>query len=382
MSYPVLRTRHVVNNATGNKIFHRTIFQIFKIFGHNKENYVNLVENSAVTVHEEKHPVSLTGRPRLNELSLKGVAQYMMTAECQNILVLSGHGISRAAGIPNYRKYGGIEARKVMGETGYMEKMDAEHLFEKKHFMFQPYGMLRFIQAMWPGNHRPTFAHYFIRTLQEKGLLLRNWTENNDNLERLCGIRDDKLVEFSGSFLKWKCHNMTCGAEYDLLWLKERLEMFQFPNCSKCYQKCQPDIQWYHEEVTDHARQAQVDAENCDLLIILGSDMLQLPFASIPKHVPWDVPRLVINSDPIENDTDIMDWHVQFDFDSDQAYRDVFWEGGTDLGVLSLSSYLTWDKDVKFVMDTDTAMLPGRKEMQERLGLVRKETGQLEKLRR
>ncbi|XP_063676759.1 NAD-dependent protein deacetylase sirtuin-2-like [Bolinopsis microptera] len=344
---------------------------IFKLFGHEKQ--VDLLQSSAVTVREPEFPLSLTGRPRLTELSLKGVAKYMMTAECQNILVLSGHGISAPAGIPNYRKLGGIEARKLMGEKGWTEKEDAKQLFEKYHFSLLPYGMLRFVQGLWPGNHRPTYAHYFIRTLQEKGLLLRNWTENIDNLEKVCGIRSDKLIEFYGSFLTWRCENRACETAYDLLWLKERMEMFQFPNCSKCFHKTAPDIRWYHECSSSIFRQADVDAENCDLLIVIGSDLLTAPFCEIPKHVPWDVPRLIIHDTDITNDTDVMDLNVNFDFNSENAYRDVLWEGNTDLGILSLSSYLQWDRDVKYVMESDTALLPTRREIQERLGMVRDE---------
>lgn len=332
---------------------------------------MDLLKKSAVTVRDPELPATLTGRPRLTELSLKGVARYMMTAQCQNILVLTGHGISAPAGIPNYRKFGGVPARELMGDKGWMEKEDAKNLFEKHHFALQPYGMIRFVQALWPGNHRPTYAHYFIRTLQEKGLLLRNWTENVDNLEKVCGIRDDKLVEFYGSFLKWRCENIKCNTAYDLLWLKERLEMYQFPNCSKCFGKTSPEIRWYHEEAVSLNRQASVDAENCDLLIILGSDLLMAPFCTIPKHVPWDVPRLVINDISPENDTDLMDMNVNFDFDSENAYRDVLWEGNTDLGILSLCSYLHWDKDVKYVMESDTKLMPTRREIQERLGMVR-----------
>ena len=350
----------------------QSVRTIFKLFGHEKQ--IDLLNNSAVTVREPEYPVSLTGRPRLTELSLKGVAKYMMTAQCQNILVLSGHGISAPAGIPNYMKYGGIEARKLMGETGWTEKEDAKELFAKHYFAMLPYGMLRFVQSLWPGNHRPTYAHYFIRTLQEKGLLLRNWTENLDNLEKVCGIRDDKLVEFYGSFLRWKCENKACETTYDLLWLKERLEMFQFPNCSKCFQKTFPDIRFYHECSNSIIRQADVDASNCDLLIVIGSDLLMAPFCEIPKHVPWDVPRLIIHDKTIENDDDVMDLNVYFDFDSENAYRDVLWEGNTDLGILSLCSYLQWDKDVKFVMESDTALLPTRREIQERLGMIMDET--------
>ena len=63
-----------------------------------------------------------------------------------------------------------------MGDKGWDEKFDAEKLFDKIHFTLLPYGMLRFVQAMWPGNHRPTFAHYFIRLVPTE----EYWSEHCD----------------------------------------------------------------------------------------------------------------------------------------------------------------------------------------------------------
>ena len=58
-------------------------------------------------------------------------------------------------------------------------------------------------------------------------------------------------------------------------------------------------------------------------LYFQGSDLLQAPFATIPNHIPWDVPRLVINEVPVENDPELADMNVHFDFDSEQAYRSL-----------------------------------------------------------
>ena len=348
---------------------------LFGLFGHyHKDKYNNISDKSLVPFHQETaiEPLpTLVGKPRLTELSLKGIAEYINTAQCQNILVLVGHNAAAAAGIPNYKKVGGIEARKLIGEKSFDGKKEAELLFHRTLFIPSPYAMFRFVQSLWPGNHRPTFSHYFLRMLQEKGSLLRVWTENIDNLEKLCGIREEKLVESNGSFLTWRCLNPKCNRDYDLFWLKEKLELYQFPNCDVCNEKTCPRIIWLEESTNPLFRQASVDAENCDLVIVLGSDMLMNPFCKIPHWVPWDVPRLVINQNLIENDTEIQDMSVLFDFDSDAAYRDVFWNGPTDLGVLSLCSYLGWDKDVRYIMEHDTALLPTRKDMQQRLGLIR-----------
>jgi len=119
-------------------------------------------------VYKNPNLPAVTGVPRLRELSLKGVAEYMNTEQCQNVLVLSGYGLSTAAGIPNYRKIGGLEARKLVGSKGYDQKQDAKLLFSRDQYEMMPYAFFRFMQAMWPGNFRPTLSHYFVRQLQDK----------------------------------------------------------------------------------------------------------------------------------------------------------------------------------------------------------------------
>jgi NAD-dependent SIR2 family protein deacetylase len=39
---------------------------------------------------------------------------------------------------------------------------------------------------------RPTIAHYFIKLLDSKGLLLRHYTQNIDSLEDLTGLDQNK----------------------------------------------------------------------------------------------------------------------------------------------------------------------------------------------
>lgn len=44
-------------------------------------------------------------------------------------------------------------------------------------------------------NIKPTNGHYFIRLLYEKGILVRNYTQNIDGLEKKAGIPSKKVVQ-------------------------------------------------------------------------------------------------------------------------------------------------------------------------------------------
>jgi NAD-dependent SIR2 family protein deacetylase len=49
-------------------------------------------------------------------------------------------------------------------------------------------------------RRRPTPAHYFMRLLHEKGLLLRVFTQNIDSLEKQAGLPAEAIVAAHGNF--------------------------------------------------------------------------------------------------------------------------------------------------------------------------------------
>ena len=60
-----------------------------------------------------------------------------------------------------------------------------EAVFDMDYFVINPRPFFTLAKHLYPsGRHRPNNAHYFIRLLQDKGLLLRVYTQNIDGLER------------------------------------------------------------------------------------------------------------------------------------------------------------------------------------------------------
>jgi NAD-dependent SIR2 family protein deacetylase len=68
-------------------------------------------------------------------------------------------------------------------------------MFDIEFFRADPAPFYDLAQSLFPTNFKPTPTHCFIRLLQEKGILLRCYTQNIDTLERLAGIKPDLLVE-------------------------------------------------------------------------------------------------------------------------------------------------------------------------------------------
>lgn len=59
-----------------------------------------------------------------------------------------------------------------------------EAIFELAYFFINPKPFFTLAKELYPGNYRPNYAHYFLRLLHDKGLLLRLYTQNIDGLER------------------------------------------------------------------------------------------------------------------------------------------------------------------------------------------------------
>jgi NAD-dependent SIR2 family protein deacetylase len=45
---------------------------------------------------------------------------------------------------------------------------------------------------------RPTITHYFIKLLNDKGILLKHYTQNIDGLENETGLSQDKTIQAHG----------------------------------------------------------------------------------------------------------------------------------------------------------------------------------------
>ena len=56
------------------------------------------------------------------------------------------------------------------------------------------------MQELFPGTFQPTPAHFFMKLLHDKGLLLRCFTQNIDSLENQAGLPKEDIVAAHGNF--------------------------------------------------------------------------------------------------------------------------------------------------------------------------------------
>lgn len=237
-------------------------------------------------------------------------------ANCQNVIVVTGAGISTSLGIPDFRSSDGIYSR--------LEKYnlsDPQELFDIALFRQDPSIFYDFAKELLPEDRGYSPTHAFIRLLQDRGILLRQYTQNIDDIESSAGIKEDKLLQCHGSFKTASC--LTCGNKVPGHSLFHDIRLGTIPKCSicselqtklqqktsrakrkadseddeaVCYGVMKPDITFFGEPLASEFRtQMLQDREVADLLICIGTSLQVAPVAGIPHIMPANVPQLFIS---------------------------------------------------------------------------------------
>ncbi|NXB78614.1 SIR2 deacetylase, partial [Donacobius atricapilla] len=215
-------------------------------------------------------------------------------------------------------------------------------------------------RELYPGQFKPTVCHYFMRLLQDKGLLLRCYTQNMHALERVAGLDPELLVEAHGTFFTSHCLRPSCRQCYSLAWMRERIFSSLVPKCEKCQGLVKPDIVFFGENLPSRFfALLESDFEKVDLLLIMGTSLQVQPFASLISRVPTNTPRLLINKEKTGQSDPLMTLmgFGGMDFDSDKAYRDVAWLGDCDSGCLALAELLGWKEELEELVRREHAAI-------------------------
>jgi len=150
-----------------------------------------------------------------------------LVKKSQKIIVLTGAGVSVSCGIPDFRSTNGIYARLA---HDFPDLPDPQAMFDINYFKRDPRPFYKFAREIYPGEFQPSPCHRFIKMLETKGKLLRNYTQNIDTLERVAGIQ--RVIECHGSFSTASCTKCRFKCNADAL----RADIFaqRIPVCPQC----------------------------------------------------------------------------------------------------------------------------------------------------
>jgi NAD-dependent deacetylase sirtuin 2 len=267
---------------------------------------------------------------------LTNIISAMQSRTIQNIIVMDGAGISTRAKIPDFRSSG----------TGiFANLMNPEKVFSLSGYTKNPKLFYDSCKPLFVNNAKPTLTHCFIKLLQDKGILLREYTQNIDTLSSQASISDDKIVTAHGSFRNAyctyaPCQNKNICVENDM---KEAILNDRLPVCPKCKNTtARFDITLYEEDLPKRFEQMhKKDFAKCDLLLILGTSLRVKPFADLITMVPRSCPRIFINREDLQT-TDQIEH-------ANPLSIDIWLNGDCDEMVQKLCSMLNWKQDLETI---------------------------------
>ncbi|XP_037093544.1 NAD-dependent protein deacetylase sirtuin-2-like isoform X2 [Pollicipes pollicipes] len=288
----------------------------------------------------------------LETVDFDGVMKYIRDGCCKSVVTMAGAGMSTSAGIPDFRSPGS----GLYDNLGKYDLPRPEAVFDISFFEKNPQPFFDLARQLYPSELKPTICHRFIRLLEQKGLLLRHYTQNIDTLERAAGVSDERIVEAHGTFHTSHCTG--CRQRYDQQWMKDQIFSEDVPKCESCGAVVKPDIVFFGENLPSRFfRLVQDDLKKCDLLIIFGTSLAVQPFASLVDRVPDTCPRLLVNKEKCGRPNLLMRMMGQsgLEFDSSSNYRDVAWLGTCDDGAVAMAAALGWQEELRRLQGEDGA---------------------------
>ncbi|PKI84955.1 Sir2p [Malassezia vespertilionis] len=239
-----------------------------------------------------------------------------LVRKSKRIVVLSGAGISVSCGIPDFRSKDGIYS--ILAQENQYELDDPSDMFDKEVFLRDPSMFYSFAHAIYPSHYEPSPSHRFIKLLEEKGKLLRMYSQNIDTLEQKAGIQ--RVLQCHGSFATATCTDPSCRYQVDGAAIREAILSKNVPQCPKCtarrakrskreakrqkvargwtaesasegeeelaYGIMKPDITFFGEK-------------EVDLIMVMGTSLKVAPVADLLSHLPPHIPTVLINRTPI-----------------------------------------------------------------------------------
>ena len=218
------------------------------------------------------------------EEKINKVAQ--MIAKAKIVVAFTGAGVSTESGIPDFRGQEGIWTKYDPDDFTIDKFLNSEETRKK---MWQ-----RFRESGLTAEAKPNAAHYAIAELEKMGKLSSVITQNIDNLHQMAGSSPSIIYELHGNMQMLVC--LDCRERYPLALVKQnKPSSDHVPVCEKCRGILKPDVIFFGEALPqDTLMKATKAAQECDLMIVIGSSLVVYPAAYIPLYAKRAGAKIVI----------------------------------------------------------------------------------------
>jgi NAD-dependent deacetylase len=192
----------------------------------------------------------------------------------RNIVVLTGAGISQAAGLPTYRGPGGL-----WNDPAKIALSDVSAMWTRRNeacaMFWQLYQAAREV--------KPTAAHAALAAFEARLPAATRFllvTQNVDGLHQAAGSK--RVVEFHGSLARWRCEE--CGREQE-----------PPAEASHCGEPMRPCVVLFGEDIPVHAEHAAKQAlRDCDLFVAIGTSGTVAPASSFVRWAAYSGARCIL----------------------------------------------------------------------------------------
>lgn len=182
-------------------------------------------------------------------------------------VALTGAGISVESGIPDFRGKNGLWSRYDPGEYASIESFRANP--------GKVWKMLVEMDSLF-SSARPNAAHLALSELERLGIIKVVVTQNIDSLHQRAG--SSNVVEFHGHFRSLHCDRCM------RVRTREGTSFDSLPPLCSCGGVLRPDIIFFGEGIPPEAFSMAVQAaENCDLMLIVGTSATVVPASLLPR---------------------------------------------------------------------------------------------------
>lgn len=213
--------------------------------------------------------------------------------EAQRVLVLTGAGISTDSGIPDFRGPNGLWTKNPDAEkASRIEFYVADAELRKRNWQARAEGTL------W-ADVAPNDGHRALVALQERAKLHLLVTQNVDELHQQAGVSPERVVEIHGTTRKAGC--LSCDYRVEMQTVLERVRSGEEdPDCPACGGILKSaTISFGQSLVAADLARAEGAANECDLLLAVGSSLQVYPIAAVvPLAVRAGAQLVIVNGEP------------------------------------------------------------------------------------
>lgn len=220
----------------------------------------------------------------MDQVGVARAADILRTA--RRAVVLTGAGISKPSGIPDFR-----------GDGGIWERQDPQEVASLRSFQTDPrrfYDWFRPLLEHMIAAH-PNPAHLALAKLERDAKLRAVITQNIDGLHQRAGSRE--VYELHGHLRSATC--MSCDRRVPAEPLLARVRRGEVPRCD-CGGPFKPDVVLFDELLPRGLYWlAQHAIETCDAMIVAGTSLEVYPASEMPLAAVRRGARIiVVNKEP------------------------------------------------------------------------------------